>query len=151
MRMFLLMPLLCAACSCQRISAAGEQRSTGSQAAADTVQLQLYERRTAKSDEVLAPPVLLRLFGTLEQKNGCLVVRSGTGDQALVFETGRAKYDASKRVLLIGSASFALGGPISVGGPFNQPAGNFDPLAVKKRCAVDAVWLVAGADVRLSP
>jgi hypothetical protein len=135
---------------------AGDQRATGlpDKAARDTVetvQLQFYDRRAAKAGEVLAPPVLLRLSGTLEQKNDCLVVTSGTGDHALVFEVGRATYDAAGRALVIGSARFPFGGPISVGGPFNQPAESFDPDAVKRSCGVGSVWLVTGADVSLNP
>ena len=151
MRMLFLAPLLCAGCSCKPVPVTPDQRATGSQRAAETVQLQFYARRVAKAGAVLAPPVLLRLSGTLEQKNNCLVVTSGTGDHALVFETGKATYDAAGRALTIGSARFPLGGPISVGGPYNQPAESFDPNVVKRRCGVGSVWLVTGADVSVNP
>jgi hypothetical protein len=135
---------------------AGDQRAAGlpeaaAQDAAGTVQLQFYDRRVAKAGEVLAPPVLLRLSGRLEQKNGCLIVTRGTGDHALVFETGKATYDAAGRALVIGSARFPLGGPISVGGPFNQPAESFDSNAVKQRCSAGSIWLVTGTDVSRNP
>jgi hypothetical protein len=134
----------------------GDQRATGlpdtaAHGAAGIVQLQFYDRRVARAGEVLVPPVLLRLSGTLEEKNGCLIVTSGAGDHALVFETGRATFDAAGRALVIGSARFPLGGPISVGGPFNQPAETFDPNAVKRSCGVGSVWLVTGADVSPNP
>jgi hypothetical protein len=148
--------LLCAASSCKPTPVAGDQRPAGvpgaaAQGAAESVQLQFYDRRVAKAGEVLTPPVLLRLSGTLEQKNGCLIVAAGTGDHALVFETGKATYDAARGALMIGSASYPLGGPISVGGPFNQPAASFDPNAIKQRCGVGSVWLVTGADVSRNP
>ncbi len=121
------------------------------QDAAESVQLQFYDRRVAKAGEVMAPPVLLRLSGTLEEKKGCLIVTGVTGDHALVFETGKAAYDAAGRALMIGAASFPVGGPISVGGPFNQPAESFDPNAIKQRCGVGSVWLVTGTDVSRNP
>jgi hypothetical protein len=147
-RILFLTSLFYAACSCKPVPVTGEQGTSGLRAEAETVQLQVYERRLARSGEVLAPPLLLRLSGTLEQKNGCLIVTSGTGDHALVFEAGRATYDATRGALIIGSANFARGTPISVGGPFNQPAESFDPVAVKRRCGVNSIWLVTGADVR---
>jgi hypothetical protein len=150
-RMFLFFTsLLCAACSCKPVPATEEQRSDV-EGAARTVQLLTYERRIAPSGQVLVPPVLLRLSGTLEQKSGCLIVTNANGDHALVFEKGRASYDAAKRALIIGSASFALGHAISLGGPFNQPAASYDPAVVKHRCGIEAVWLVSGTDVRPSP
>lgn len=156
MRMAFVAALLCAASSCKPTPVAGDQRlgslpGAAAQGAAESVQLQFYDRRIAKVGEVLTPPVLLRLSGTLEQKNGCLIVTSGTGDNALVFETGRADYDATRGALVVGAASYPLGGPISVGGPFNQPAGSFDANAVKRSCGVGSVWLVTGADVSRNP
>lgn len=151
MRMLVLALLLCAASSCGPVAATGEQGPIALQSASDTVQLQLYERRRAKDGEILVPPVLLRLSGTLGQKNSCLIVRSGNGDHVLVFEKGKATFDATRRALIVGSASFGLGDPISVGGPFNQPAESFDPAIIKERCGVNAVWLVTGADVRSDP
>lgn len=129
----------------------GDEAAGGLPSAAQAVQLQFYERRLARSGEVLTPPVLLRLSGTLEQKNGCLIVANGRGDHALVFEKGRVTYDQAGKALLVGSATFALGNPISVGGPFNQPSESFDPAVVKQRCGVDSVWLVTGADIRSNP
>jgi hypothetical protein len=140
--------IFCAACSCKPFPAAHEQSRRASEAAAGSVSLQFYERRPAEDGKVLVPPILLRLSGTLQQKDGCLIVANGNGDHALVFENGRAAYDATKKALIIGSASFAVGDDISLGGPFNQPADGYDPAFVKKRCGVDAVWLVTGADVR---
>lgn len=93
----------------------------------------------------------MRLSGSLEQRNICLIVRSGNGDHVLVFEKGKATFDVTKRALIVGSASFRLGEPISVGGPFNQPAESFDPAIIKERCGVSGVWLVTGADVRSDP
>lgn len=151
MRILVLALLLCAASSCGPVATTGTQGSTDLQSAPDTVQLHLYERRRAKNGEVLVPPVLLRLSGTLGQKNSCLIVRSGDGDHVLVFEKGKATFDATKEVLIIGSATFRVGEPISVGGPFNQPAESFDPAVIKERCGVNAVWLVTGADVRPNP
>ena len=154
--MLLAAALFCVASSCKPTPVAGDQSANGvpgaaEQGAAETVQVQFYDRRVAKAGEVLTPPVLLRLSGTLEQKNGCLIVTSGTGDHALVFETGRARYDAANGALMVGSGRYPLGGPIFVGGPFNQPAESFDREAVKKSCGVGSVWLVTAADVSRNP
>jgi hypothetical protein len=113
--------------------------------------MEFYKRRIAKSGEVLVPPILLRLSGTLAQKNGCLVLTNGDGDHILFFEEEKVAFDPIKKVLMVGSAKIAIGDPISVGGPFNQPAEGFDPSSVKKRCGVDAVWLVTGTDVQSFP
>jgi hypothetical protein len=155
-RMILVAAVLCAASSCKPPPVAGDQGAAGApgaaaQGAAGGVELQFYDRRVAKAGEVPAPPVLLRLSGRLGEKNGCLIVATGTGDHALVFETGTATFDAAQRALRVGSANFPLGGPISVGGPFNQPAESFDRDAVKRRCGVRLVWLVTGADVSGNP
>ena len=85
------------------------------------------------------------------QKNGCLVLTNGDRDHILFFEEGKVAFDPIKRVLMAGSARIAVGDPISVGGPFNQPAEGFDPSSAKKRCGVDAVWLVTGSDVKSFP
>jgi hypothetical protein len=151
MRTLSMLSLMYAACSCKPAPVTGQQGSNTAPNAAKSVQLHFYERRVARPTEVLVPPVLLRLSGTLEQKDGCLIVVNGSGDHALVFEKGRATYDAARKVLTVGSASFPLESPISVGGPFNQPSESFDLAVVKERCGVDAVWLVTGADVRSSP
>jgi hypothetical protein len=150
-RTLLLISLMYAACSCKPAPETGQQRSNSSPDAAKSVQLHFYERRIASPSEVLLPPVLLRLSGTLQQKDGCLTVVNGSGYHALVFEKGRATYDAARNMLMFGSSRFAIGSPISVGGPFNQPSESFDPAVVKERCGVGAVWLVTGADVRSSP
>jgi hypothetical protein len=150
-RMLILTPLLCAAIACKPGAMTGDEAGAALPGAAQAVQLQLYERRLAGSGEVLTPPVLLRLSGTLEQRNGCLIVTNGNGDHALVFEKGRVTFDQAGKALLVGSATFPLGGPISVGGPFNQPSESFDPAAVKQRCGVASVWLVTGADIRSNP
>lgn len=151
MRMLILTPLLCAALACTPGAMPGDEAASGSPGAAQAVQLQFYERRLARSGEVLAPPVLLRLSGVLEQKNGCLVVANDNGNHALVFEKGKATFDPASKALLVGSERFTLGNPISVGGPFNQPSESFDPEAVKRSCGVEAVWLVTAADARSNP
>lgn len=151
MRMLFLTALFCAACSCKPVSGPSEQTTNASSTHTGAAQMEFYERRIAKSGEVLVPPILLRLSGTLAQKNGCLVLTNGDGDHVLVFEEGKAAFDPIKRVLVAGPTKIAIGEPISVGGPFNQPAEGFDPSRVKKRCGVDAVWLVTGSDVQSFP
>lgn len=116
-----------------------------------TVTLSYYKRKALVDGQVPAPPVLLRLSGTLQEKNGCLVVSNKAGDHALVFEEGAATFDPELRVLSSGSTEIAIGNPISVGGPFNQPDDSFDPSAVADRCGVENVWLVTASDVKSQP
>lgn len=153
MRMFCLAVLFCAACSSKPVSGPSEQTANATPTQTGAAQMEYYKRRTARSGEVLVPPILLRLSGTLAQKNGCLVLTKsyGSGDHALVFEEGKASFDPIKGVLTVGSARIAIGEPISVGGPFNQAYDDFKPSNVKKRCGVDAVWLVTGSDVKSFP
>lgn len=125
--------------------------SAGGEGDGEMAALSFYSRKIAAEDEVLAPPVLLRLSGTLEARRGCLVVANESGDHALVFEDEAASYDPQRRVLTSGATVIALGDPISVGGPFNQPSDDFDSDAVAKRCGVDRVWLVSGTDMKSQP
>lgn len=151
MRMLYMAALLfCTACSNQPTPGTIEQ-NTASASNSGAVRMDFYERRIAKNGEVLTPPVLLRLSGRLSEKNNCLTLTNEAGDHALVFEHGKASFDPIRKVLLVGSTAIALGEPISVGGPFNQPSEDFDVASIKSRCNVEAVWLVTGSDVRSLP
>lgn len=152
MRMLVLAALLCTGCSCKPESGlSGQATNAVKSSQTGTVQLEFYKRRVAKNGEVLTPPVLLRLSGTLAERSGCLVLTNGDGDHLLVFEEGKAVFDPIARVLMAGSARIAVGEPISVGGPFNQPDESFEPSTLKKRCGVNTVWLVSGTDVKSHP
>jgi hypothetical protein len=150
-RMLILVALFCAICSCKPVPGLSEQTDGALPTDAGGVQMEYYKRRIAKSGEVLAPPVLMRLSGTLEQKNDCLILKNSDGDHILFFEEGKVSFDPIRKVLTADSARIVVGDPISVGGPFNQPAESFDPSSAKKRCGVDAFWLVTGWDVRSYP
>lgn len=149
-RMLYMVALFCAACSCKPTSEPIEQ-NTANSSNGGAVRMEVYERRIAKKGEVLTPPVLLRLSGTLGERNGCLVLKNETGVHALVFEDGKASFDPVRSVLSAGSARIALGEPISVGGPFNQPSEDFDAARIKSRCDVESVWLVTGSQVQSLP
>lgn len=146
----LLLALFCTACSSEPESGPIEH-ATASASNSGAAKMEFYNRRIAKKGEVLAPPVLLRLSGRLAGKNDCLVLTNSLGDHALVFEDGKASFDPVRRVLSAGSARIALGEPISVGGPFNQPSEDLDVASIKSRCDVEAVWLVTGSDVQSAP
>ena len=138
----------------ERISANAENESAGSaggESDGEMAALSFYSRKIAAEGQVLAPPVLLRLSGTLKARRGCLVVANESGDHALVFEDGAASYDPQRRVLTSGAMAIALGDTVSVGGPFNQPSDDFDPDAVAKRCGVGQIWLVSGTDMKSKP
>lgn len=96
-----------------------------------TAQMDYYERRIARGGEILMPPTLLRLSGTLIEKNGCLLLNNENGDHVLIFEKRKANFDPLKMVLSAGSVKIVVGELISVGGPFNQASEDFDLQAIK--------------------
>jgi hypothetical protein len=113
--------------------------------------MNFYKRRIARNGEIMPPPILMRLSGTLAERNGCLILINSEGSHALVFQEGLATFNGMERRLRAGSAETAIGEPISVGGPFNQPSDDFDPLSIQRRCGVDSIWLVTGQDVQSLP
>lgn len=116
-----------------------------------TVELLSFEPREPAPGEAIPPSILTRLSGTLALANGCLAIDSGGIRTAIAFRSGSARFDQASGVLEAGGNRFALGDPISVGGPFTQPSAAFDAEAVKARCGVQRVWLVAPDDVARTP
>ena len=146
MRMLYIAALFCTGCSGGPID-----QTTASASGMEAVSMEFYKRRIAEKNEVITPPVLLRLSGKLVEKNNCLVVSNDEGDHALVFEEGKATFDPVRKALSVGSTMILLDEPISVGGPFNQPSEDLDIASIKSRCDVKAVWLVTGTDVQSAP
>lgn len=116
-----------------------------------TPRLAFYMRKPAADGQIPPPPVLLRLSGTLQMKNGCIILSNGDGDHVLAFEEGTASFDAARQVLTAGGMDIGIGESISVGGPFNLPDDDFDRSAVVESCGVRNVWLVTGTDVKSRP
>ena len=150
LRMLLFLALACAGCSNNRVPVSNEQ-AQGSSAQAGEVEINFYKRRVPKTGEVLPPPILMRLSGTLTLRNGCLILANADGNHALVFEEGLASFIPTDGRLKAGSTEIAIGNPISVGGPYNQPSDDFDAPSIKRRCDVSSVWLVTGQDVQSLP
>lgn len=151
MRLFGLSLLTGLLCSC---GSAGGMKNQSSQAVIEKpvmTQIAYYDRKQPQPGEVLTPPVLLRLTGTLVEQNGCLVLTNAQGKHALAFERGKAEFDSERRILTAGTTSITVGQPISVGGPFNQANDDFNRAAVARSCGVDKVWLVTGTDIMSRP
>ena len=150
LRLLASIALTCAACSNDREPDSTEQ-TPGSSAQAGAVELNFYERRVAQFGEVLTPPILMRLSGALAVQNGCLILVNASGKHALIFEEGQAAFDLTNGRLSVASTEIAIGTPISVGGPYNQPSDNFDAPSIIRRCNCNSVWLVTGQDVQALP
>ena len=117
----------------------------------DPIELVTFDKRQPSGDEVIPPPILTRLTGTLVRAGTCLAIDTGGELVAVGFETGSARFDPVAGALSIDGQSFAIGDPISVGGPFTQPSADFDMEATKARCGVERVWLVVSGDVSATP
>jgi hypothetical protein len=139
--MFLFLALVCDGCSNKQEQPAYEksERSTEQN---KPFQLDFYERRLAKQGENIPPPILKLQSGTLAIENGCLILEQPGQHHALVFEKGFASFDPVRNRLKVGAAEFAIGDPISVGGPFNSPSEDFDPVKIQRRCNVRSIWPV---------
>ncbi len=145
MRMTLFLALACAGCTANPVPRSNDQTQAGK------VEMNFYERRVARNGEVLPPPILLLLSGTLAERKGCLILVNEAGNHALVFQLGLASFNMVDRRLKAGSAEIAIGESITVGGPYNQPSEDFDAPSIQRRCDVRSVWLVTGQQVRSLP
>lgn len=65
------------------------------------------------------------IAGELVLLEGCLSLRSPEGDEALVFESGSAKWDSESKTLQVDDTEFKLGDQLSAGGGFG--AENVEP------------------------
>lgn len=146
MRTLVCLALACVGCSSKPVTTDNEQAAS-SPGRIGQVQMNFYRLRVPKNGEVMPPPLVMRLSGTLAEKNDCLILL----DHALVFQEGLASFDRASARLKVGSAEFAIGDPISVGGPFNSPSAEFDATSLQRRCGVSSVWLVTRQDVKPFP
>lgn len=101
----------------------------------------LFSPREVAPGEILPPPTLLRMEGTLRLATGCLVLDNGMKTVALAFDRASGARFADG-TLVIGENRFPLGTRVYVDGPSNDVSRSFDVAAAKARCKTTDLWFV---------
>lgn len=102
--------------------------------------------RPERSQGGVAGSATARRFGTLAERDGCLVI-AGDGGSAIqpVFPEGSARWKKETRRLILNGTGYAIGSKITVGGGGIGDAAKFSarPDVSIPKCGAASLFIVA--------